>query len=114
MSFVQMQDILEVMENLFASLVKAVKPGARLLEPFPRLSYREAMEKYGTDKPDIRFGLEIKDISDIAANTDFQVFRSALDNNGQVKGICVPGCAHYTRHQLDELTDLARVVVPWV
>ncbi len=108
MSFVQMQDILEVMENLFASLVKAVKPGVRLLEPFARLSYREAMEKYGTDKPDIRFGLEIKDISDIAANTDFQVFRSVLDNNGQVKGICVPGCAHYTRHQLDELTDLAK------
>jgi aspartyl-tRNA synthetase len=66
------------------------------------------MEKYGTDKPDIRFGLEIKDISDIAANTNFQVFRSALDNNGQVKGICVPGCGHYTRHQLDELTDLAK------
>jgi aspartyl-tRNA synthetase len=108
MSFVEMQDILGVMENLFASLVRAVKPDARLLEPFPRLSYREAMEKYGTDKPDIRFGLEIKDISDIAANTNFQVFRSVLDNNGQVKGICVPGCGHYTRHQLDELTDLAK------
>ena len=108
MSFVQMQDILELMEELFTSLVKAVKPDMRLVEPFPRLSYREAMEKYGTDKPDIRFGLEIKDISDIAANTDFQVFRSALDNSGKVKGICVPGCGHYTRHQLEELTDLAK------
>jgi len=108
MSFVQMQDILELMEELFTSLVKAVKPDMRLVQPFPRLSYREAMEKYGTDKPDIRFGLEIKDISDIAANTDFQVFRSALDNNGKVKGICVPGCGHYTRHQLEELTDLAK------
>jgi aspartyl-tRNA synthetase len=66
------------------------------------------MERYGTDKPDIRFGLELKDISDIAANTDFQVFRSALDNNGKVKGICVPGCGHYTRHQLDELINLAK------
>jgi aspartyl-tRNA synthetase len=66
------------------------------------------MEKYGTDKPDIRFGLELKDISDIAASTDFQVFRSALDDNGKVKGICVPGCGHYTRHQLDELIDLAK------
>ena len=108
MSFVQMQDILELMEELFTSLVKAVKPDMRLVQPFPRLSYREAMEKYGTDKPDIRFGLEIKDISDIAANTDFQVFRSALDNSGKVKGICVPGCGHYTRHQLEELTDLAK------
>ena len=108
MSFVEVQDILQLMEELFTSLVKAVKPDMRLLEPFPRLSYKEAMEKYGTDKPDIRFGLEIKDISDIAAGTNFQVFRSALDNNGKVKGICVPGCGHYTRHQLDELINLAK------
>jgi aspartyl-tRNA synthetase len=108
MSFVEAPDILQLMEELFTSLVKTVKPDMRLLEPFPHLSYKEAMERYGTDKPDIRFGLEIKDISDIAANTDFQVFRSALDNNGKVKGICVPGCGHYTRHQLDELINLAK------
>jgi len=108
MSFIEVKDILQLMEELFTSLVKTVKPDMRLLEPFPYLSYREAMEKYGTDKPDIRFGLELKDISDIAANTDFQVFRSALDNNGKVKGICVPGCGHYTRHQLDELINLAK------
>jgi aspartyl-tRNA synthetase len=108
MSFLEVKDILQLMEELFTSLVKTVKPDMRLLEPFPRLSYKETMERYGTDKPDIRFGLEIKDISDITANTDFQVFRSALDNNGKVKGICVPGCGHYTRHQLDELMDLAK------
>jgi len=108
MSFIEVKDILQLMENLFASLVKTVKPDTRLLEPFPYLSYKETMERYGTDKPDIRFGLELKDISDIAANTDFQVFRSALDNNGKVKGICVPGCGHYTRHQLDELINLAK------
>jgi aspartyl-tRNA synthetase len=108
MSFVEASDILQLMEELFASLVKAIKPDVRLVEPFPRLSYKEAMEKYGTDKPDIRFGLEIKDISDIGADTDFQVFRSALDNSGKVRGICVPGCGHYTRHQLDELIDLAK------
>ena len=108
MSFIEVKDILQLMEELFTSLVKTVKPDMRLLEPFPYLSYKEAMEKYGTDKPDIRFGLELKDISDIAANTDFQVFRSALDNNGRVKGICVPGCGHYTRHQLDELINLAK------
>jgi aspartyl-tRNA synthetase len=108
MSFIEVKDILQLMEELFTSLVKTVKPDMRLLEPFPYLSYKETMEKYGTDKPDIRFGLELKDISDIAASTDFQVFRSALDNNGKVKGICVPGCGHYTRHQLDELIDLAK------
>ena len=108
MSFIEVKDILQLMEELFTSLVKTVKPDMRLLEPFPHLSYKEAMEKYGTDKPDIRFGLEIKDISDIAADTDFQVFRSALDNKGKVKGICAPGCGHYTRHQLDELINLAK------
>jgi len=108
MSFIDVKDILQLMEELFTSLVKTVKPDMRLLEPFPYLSYKEAMEKYGTDKPDIRFGLELKDVSDIAANTDFQIFRSALDNKGKVKGICVPGCGHYTRHQLDELINLAK------
>jgi len=108
MSFIEIKDILQLMEELFTSLVKTVKPDMRLVEPFPYLSYKEAMERYGTDKPDIRFGLELKDISDIAANTDFQVFRSALNNKGKVKGICVPGCGHYTRHQLDELINLAK------
>jgi len=108
MSFIEVKDILKLMEELFTSLVKTVKPDMRLLEPFPYLSYKETMEKYGTDKPDVRFGLELKDMSDIAANTDFQVFRSALDNNGKVKGICAPLCGHYTRHQLDELTNLAK------
>jgi len=108
MSFIEVNDILQLMEELFTSLAGATKPDMRLLKPFPYLSYKEAVETYGTDKPDIRFGLELKDISDIAANTDFQVFRSALDNNGKVKGICVPGCGHYTRHQLDELINLAK------
>jgi aspartyl-tRNA synthetase len=107
-SFIEAKDILQLMEELFTSLVETVKPDIRLLKPFPHLSCKEVMERYGTDKPDIRFGLELKDISDIAANTDFQVFRSALDNDGKVKGICVPGCGHYTRHQLDELINLAK------
>jgi aspartyl-tRNA synthetase len=108
MSFIEVKDILRLIEELFTSLAGATKPGMRLLEPFPYLSYKETMERYGTDKPDIRFALELKDISDIVANSDFQVFLSALDNNGKVKGICVPGCGHYTRHQLDELINLAK------
>ena len=107
-SFVEEEDILQLMEELITSLVDTVKPGMKLLRPLPRFSYKEVLERYGTDKPDLRFGLELKDISDIAAQTNFDVFRSAIDKNGQVKGICVPGCAHYTRHQLDELINLAR------
>ncbi len=108
MSFVEMDDILRLMEELFVLLVQATRPDMRVLKPFPHLSFAEAMEKYGTDKPDIRFGLEIRDLSDIAATTDFRVFRSVLESGGKVKGICVPGCSHYTRHQLDELIELAK------
>lgn len=107
-SFVEEEDILQLMEELFTSLVETVKPEMQLIKPFPRFSYKEAVERYGTDKPDVRFSLELKDISDIAAQTDFAVFRSAIDNHGKVKGICLPGCAHYSRHQLNELINLAR------
>ncbi len=108
MSFVEENDILQLMEELFTSLVETVRPEMRVLRPFPRFSYGEVMERYGTDKPDVRFGLELKDLSDIAAQTDFAVFRSAVAMGGRVKGICVPGCAHYSRRQLDELISLAR------
>ena len=108
MSFIDAKDILQLIEELFTSLVETVRPEMRLLKPFSCLSYREVVEKYGTDKPDIRFGLELRDISDIAAGTDFQVFRSAIDHGGKVKAICVPGCGHYTRHQIDELINLAK------
>ena len=107
-SFVEEKDILQLTEELFISLVETVKPEMRVLQPFPRFSYKEAMAHYGTDKPDVRFSLELKDISDIAAQTDFAVFRAAIDNGGEVKGICVPGCAHYSRHELDGLINLAR------
>jgi len=107
-SFVEERDILQLMEELFTSLLHIIKPEMQLLEPFPCLSYAEAMEKYGTDKPDVRFGLELTDITDIAGETNFDVFRSAIDKNGKVKGICVPGCNQYTRHQLGELISLAQ------
>ncbi len=108
MSFVEEEDILNLMEELFTSMVEAVKPELRLIKPFPQLSYTEAMERYGTDKPDLRFGLEIGDISAIAAQTDFSVFRSAIAERGKVKGICAPGCANYTRGQLNELNKLVQ------
>ena len=108
MSFVEPEDILQLMEELLASMVKEVRPEMKVVTPFPRFSYQEALNKYGTDKPDIRFGLEIKDISDIAGATSFDIFRSVLEKGGVVKGISVPGCAHYSRHELEELINLAK------
>jgi len=108
MSFVEEEDILCLMEELFVSLVAAVRPEMRVLKPFPRLSYAEVMDRYGTDKPDLRFGMEIKDLSDIVAQSGFSIFSSAIASGGKVKGICAPGCADYTRRQLEELNQLAR------
>jgi len=108
MSFVEEEDILCLVEELFTSLVQTLKPEMQLISPFPRLSYAEAMERYGTDKPDLRFGLEMRDLSDIVAQSDFSVFRSVIASGGRVKGICAPGCAAYTRHQLGELNKLVQ------
>jgi len=108
MSFVEEEDILNLMEELFTSMVEKVKPELRVMKPFPRLSYAEAMERYGTDKPDLRFGLEIRDLSDIAVQSSFSIFRSAIANGGKVKGIYAPGCATYTRGQLGELNKIAQ------
>ena len=110
MSFVEQEDILNLIEELFTSMVETIKPEMRVVKPIPRLSYAETMERYGTDKPDLRFGLEIRDLSDIVAQSDFSVFRSAIANGGKVKGICAPGCATYTRNQLDELNKLAQAL----
>ena len=108
MSFVDSEDILKLMEELFTSLVETVKPEMKLVKPFPRLTYAEAMERYGRDKPDLRFGMEIADLTDIAAQTEFSIFRTVIADGGRVKGICAPGCAGYTRHQLDELNKMVQ------
>jgi aspartyl-tRNA synthetase len=108
MSFVDEEDILNLLEELFTSLVETVKPEMQVLKPFPRLSYAETTGRYGTDKPDVRFGLEIGDLSDIVADSEFAVFRSAVQGHGKVKGICLPDCAGYSHKQLEELTELAR------
>ena len=108
MSFVEEEDILSLFEELFVSMVEAVRPGMRVIRPFPRIRYVDAMERYGTDKPDLRFGLEIADLTDIAAETEFAIFRSVVADGGKVKGITAPGCAGYSRSQLDELSKLVR------
>jgi len=108
MSFIEEEDIISLVEELFTAMMAEIKPEVRIIKPFPRLTYAEAMARYGTDKPDLRFGLAIGDVTDVAASSDFTVFRAAVDKGGKVKGICVPDCGHYTRRQLDELNELAR------
>ncbi len=108
MSFVEEEDILQLMEEMFTQLVKEVTPQFKVISPFPRLSYAEAMSRYGSDKPDVRFGLELRDLSDILAGSEFEVFRSAIEKGGKVRGLAVPGCGNYSRREVDELTQIAR------
>ena len=103
MSFIDEDDILKLMEELFTALVKAIKPKMKVSKPFPRLSFAEAMERYGTDKPDLRFAMELADLTEIAAKTDFAVFKDIIAEGGKVKGICAPGCGGYSRSQFNEL-----------
>jgi len=108
MSFVEEEDILSLLEELLTSMVETIKPEMRLMKPFPRLTYAETMERYGTDKPDLRFGMEIGDLSDIVAQSSFSIFSSTIAGGGKVKGICAPGCANYTRSQLGELNKMVQ------
>ena len=107
MSFVEQEDILEIWERLFADVLQRVL-GLEVPTPFPRMTYEEAMRRFGTDKPDTRFGMELVDLSDIATDSGFKVFANAIATGGQVKAICVPGCAEYSRKQVEELTDFVK------
>jgi aspartyl-tRNA synthetase len=108
MSFIDQEEIISLMEQLLASVVKEVK-GVDVALPFPRLTYAEAMGRYGSDKPDTRFGLELRDVSDIAKASDFKVFTQAVELGGQVKGFAAPGMAGLSRKEVDDLTNEAKV-----
>ncbi|MFC1963513.1 aspartate--tRNA ligase [Chloroflexota bacterium] len=108
MSFVTEEDVLALMEDLFIGLVEKVAPHFKLTKPFLHISYDQVMERYGTDKPDLRFGLELSDVSDVLANSEFAVFHSALSEGGTIKGFAAPECASYSRSQLAELTEFVR------
>jgi len=108
MSFVTQEDVLQLLEELYTSLAEAVKPDKKVVTPFPRLTYGDVMLRYASDKPDLRYGLEIADITDIAKKTDFEVFKNAIAGGGVVRVLAAPGCGEYTRHQLDELNQLAQ------
>jgi len=107
MSFIDQEDIIELMERMLCRIIKEVK-GKELDAPFPRLTYAEAMSRFGTDKPDLRFGLELADVSDLAESTGFQVFRAAVAGGGKVQGFKAPGLGSCSRKELDDLTEMAK------
>ncbi len=106
MSFVRTEDIFKVIEPLMTELSRLIEVKVEL--PFPRLTYDEAMRRYGTDKPDTRFAMELIDVSQSLAGTDFTPYRAALDAGGCVKAINAVGCSKYSRKNLDELTEITR------
>ncbi len=103
MSFVEQEDVLQMFEGLVKHIFKYTK-GIDFCEPFPRMTWADAMKYYGSDKPDTRFGMEFVEIKDLTTGKDFAV----LDNAEYVGAICAPGCAGYTRKQLDQLTDFVK------
>lgn len=108
MSFVDEEDVYDVTERMFCKMFKDVLD-VELPEHFPRLTYREAMARYGSDKPDTRFGVEIVDVGGLAARSGFKVFRDTMEQGGSVRALCAPGAAaSFSRKELDRLTEFVR------
>ena len=111
MSFVQRDDVLALVEELYTAMISAVAPHKKILSSsWPKFSYKEVVERYGTDKPDLRFGMELIDVSDIFAKSEFRVFQSALEAGGVIKCIVAPKCAGYSRKEVDALTESAKAL----
>ncbi len=107
MSFVGQDDVLDLTERLFAHLMREVK-GQEIELPFPRLTYAESIRRYGSDKPDTRFGMELVELTDLVIDSGFKVFTNAIANGGEVKAICAPGVAAYSRKEVDDLTEFVK------
>lgn len=108
LSFVDEDDVIEVNERYLKRVFKELM-GVDISLPIRRMTFREAMERYGSDKPDLRFGFELCDISDMVANSEFKVFADAIEQGGSVRGICIEGGSDkYTRKKIDKLTELAK------
>ncbi len=108
MAFVERDDILDLVEDLITKLIKTVTPQKRILSPFPRLAYADALARYGSDKPDLRFGMMLVDLTNALKGSGFGIFSKTAQSGGQIKAIVAPGCADYTRRQIDELTEIAK------
>ncbi len=107
MSFVERDDVMNLTEELLRLVCKDAA-GISLPSPFPRLTYQEALSRYGTDKPDRRFGLELRDLNEVARQVEFKVFRETVEQGGQVSGLVVKGGADIARNQIDRLIDVAK------
>lgn len=107
MSFIDIDDVIAVNEKFIQKLFKEII-GYDIKLPLKRISYKEAMERFGSDKPDTRFGLELKDISEIAAECDFKVFKGAVENGGSVRGINIKGGAKFSRKEIDSLGEFVK------
>ena len=107
MSYTTQDEILDLVEGLYKEIVEGFTEKKLLARPFPRLTYREAMDRFGTDKPDIRFGLEIREVSEIVRGSEFKVFRGAVESGGSVRGVAVGSLGDLTRREIDELTSIA-------
>ena len=108
MSFATVDDVLEVTEGLMKRMFEEAAD-IPVPTPFPRIPYAESMTRFGNDKPDTRFGMELSDLSDLVADCDFKVFTGALANDGQVKGLAVPGGAALSRREIDNLTEFVAI-----
>ena len=109
MSFVHRDDVLNLVEDLFTRMIPEVSPHKKLFSsPWPKFSYREALERFGSDKPDLRFGMELIDVSDVFAKSEFKVFQSALAAGGVIKCIVAPKSADMSRKEVDALTEVAK------
>ena len=108
MSFVEREDVLEVVEGLVTELVAQVTPHKRILTPFPKLTHAQAMARFGNDKPDLRFGMELVDLTTALKASEFRVFAEAIAAGGVVKAIVAPGCAGYSRKEIDTITEVVK------
>ena len=110
MNFVDEEDVLDLIEELYTEMFETLVPERKILQkPFVRIPYAEAMEKYASDRPDIRYGLEMADLGETVKDTEFRVFQSVLSSGGIVKGFAAPGLADMPRRQLDELVEFAKM-----
>ena len=109
MSYVHRDDVLDLVEGLYTEMIPTVAPHKKLLStPWKKIPYLEAMDKYGTDKPDLRFGMELTDVGDIFTKSEFKVFQSTLESGGVIKCIVAPNSAGMSRKELDALTEVAK------
>jgi aspartyl-tRNA synthetase len=108
MSFVHQDDVMAIVEELYLKIFHELLPDATVSDPFIRLSYTESMERFGTDKPDLRFGMELTTITETAATSDARVFQAVASSGGTIRGFVAPGCGNYGRRDTDRLTDFAK------